>query len=54
MPRSQGRAPYDVRDQVRTSYGGTDMVLWWGDWTNFVQRIAHAGEGYNFLEKNLH
>ena len=34
-------APYDVGGQAKKCDGGTDVVLWWGDWAYIVRHIAH-------------
>ena len=40
-PTSWDWAPYDVGGQATKCDGGTDVVLWWGDWTYIVRHIAH-------------
>ena len=36
-------APYDVWGEATKCDVGTDVVLWWGDWTYIVRHIAHPG-----------
>ena len=52
-PASWDWAPYDVGDRATKCDGGTDVVLWRGDWTYVVLHIVHPGMRTMFLYQIL-